>query len=68
MRHLYSNLYLYFFWNSESEEEEKKAEEESKVTKGRKTRAEGMDKWGHDKFMELDQAPKTKEELVKAYG
>lgn len=31
-------------------------------------RSETIDKWGHDKFLEREQAPKTKEELVSTYG
>jgi len=31
-------------------------------------RSEKIERWGHDKFLEREQAPKTKEELVSVYG
>ena len=31
-------------------------------------RSETVEKWGHDKFLDREQAPKSKEELVTAYG
>ena len=31
-------------------------------------RSETVEKWGHDKFLDRDQVPKSKEELVTAYG
>merc|ERR1719259_308721 len=36
--------------------------------KQRVWRSEAVEKWGHDKFMELEQEPKSKDELVSAYG
>ena len=31
-------------------------------------RSEKIERWGHDKFLEREQAPKTREELVSTYG
>jgi len=47
----------------EGEDKEKEAEVKKKIWK-----ADTATKWGHDKFMELDQLPKGQEELVAAYG
>ena len=50
----------------EEEAEAKQAEEESR--KKRVPRSEAIEKWGHDKFLEREQAPKSKDELVNTYG
>jgi len=47
----------------EGEEEEEKPELKKKVWK-----ADAAEKWGHDKFMEMEQTPKNGDELVAAYG
>ena len=31
-------------------------------------RSENVERWGHDKFLEREQQPKTREELVNVYG
>merc|ERR1719270_1685634 len=50
--------------DEEGEEKEKlEAEAKKKIWK-----ADTASKWGHDKFMELEQLPKGEEELVAAYG
>ena len=55
----------------DSEEEAAKAEEEAKALEAkpaRVPRSENVERWGHDKFLEREQQPKTREELVNAYG
>ena len=42
--------------------------EEDKKAKKKIWKADAAEKWGHDKFMELEQNPKSKVELVEAYG
>ena len=52
-------------------EEEKKEKEEKEKDKDKKKKvwkADASEKWGHDKFMEMEQTPKNEEELVAAYG
>merc|ERR1712130_923637 len=52
-------------------EEEKKDKEEKEKDKDKKKKvwkADASEKWGHDKFMEMEQTPKNEEELVAAYG
>ena len=49
-------------------EDEKKVDEKEEPRKKRVWKSETINRWGHDKFAELDQAPKSKEELVQAYG
>jgi len=44
------------------------AEEPKKDEKGKKPWKESADKWSHDKFNEMDQAPKSRDELVNSYG
>lgn len=46
-----------------AEEEEEKPDLKKKIWK-----ADAAEKWGHDKFMEMEQTPKNQEELVAAYG
>ena len=41
--------------DEEEEEEEEKPEDKKKIWK-----ADAAPKWGHDKFLELDQNPKSK--------
>merc|ERR1719410_3388734 len=31
-------------------------------------KADASERWGHDKFMEMEQTPKNEDELVAAYG
>jgi len=53
----------------DSEEEKEKLEQNEQQDKPRRVpRSETTEKWGHDKFMEDDQAPKSKQELVSTYG
>jgi protein CASC3 len=42
--------------------------EEDKTAKKRIWKADAAEKWGHDKFLELEQNPKSKDELVQSYG
>lgn len=44
-------------------EEEEKPDLKKKIWK-----ADAAEKWGHDKFMEMEQTPKNQDELVAAYG
>merc|ERR1712012_1358461 len=55
----------------EEEEEEEKKEERDKdkdKKKGKVWKADASERWGHDKFMEMEQTPKNQDELVAAYG
>ena len=52
----------------EDEEEEEKNKEEEKDKKKKVWKADSAERWGHDKFMEMEQTPKNEEELVAAYG
>ena len=53
----------------DSEDEAAEAEKtEENETKKKVPRSEATEKWGHDKFLEREQAPKSKEELVNIYG
>ena len=52
----------------EDEEEEEKSKEEDKDKKKKVWKADTAEKWGHDKFMEMEQTPKNEDELVAAYG
>ena len=59
-QHLYPRhpaIYVLFRLGTDEEEdeEEKDPEEKKKIWK-----ADAAPKWGHDKFMELDQNPKSK--------
>ncbi len=55
--------------DSDEEAEAKKKEQEEADKRRKKVwKSEAVNKWGHDKFLELDQAPKSKDELVEAYG
>lgn len=54
--------------DSDDEEALKKLEEEKAAKKAKERKSEKISKWGHDKFLELEQTPKSKEELVGAYG
>jgi len=47
----------------EEEEETEEGKEKKKIWQ-----ADAAVKWGHDKFLELDQEPKSKDELVTSYG
>ena len=52
-------------------EEEAAAAEAAKVDPAkpaRVPRSENVERWGHDKFLEREQQPKTREELVQSYG
>jgi hypothetical protein len=49
--------------------DEEEPEEEKEKNKNKKIwKADAAEKWGHDKFLELEQNPKSKDELVQAYG
>ena len=53
------------------EEDEEGGEDKEKLeaeAKKKIWKADTASKWGHDKFMELEQLPKGEEELVAAYG
>ena len=52
----------------EDEEEEEKNKEEEKEKKKKVWKADTAERWGHDKFMEMEQTPKNEDELVAAYG
>ena len=52
----------------EDEEEEEKNKEEEKDKKKKVWKADTAERWGHDKFMEMEQSPKNEDELVAAYG
>ena len=52
----------------EEEEEEKEKEKEEREKKKKAWKADGGERWGHDKFMEMEQTPKNQDELVAAYG
>ena len=55
----------------EEEEEEVKEKEEKEKDKDKKKKvwkADAGERWGHDKFMEMEQTPKNQDELVAAYG
>ena len=55
----------------EEEEEEEKKDEKDKdkdKKKGKVWKADASERWGHDKFMEMEQTPKNQDELVAAYG
>ena len=53
----------------EEEEEVKEKEKEEKSDKKKKVwKADAGERWGHDKFMEMEQTPKNQDELVAAYG
>ena len=54
--------------NSEAKEGEEAEADEKRPSKQKVWRSEQSEKWGHDKFLELEQEPKTKDELVAAYG
>ena len=54
---------------ADEEEEVKEEEKEKEKDKKKKVwKADASEKWGHDKFMEMEQTPKNEEELVAAYG
>ena len=54
----------------DSAEEAENAEKTAAETadKKRVPRSENVEKWGHDKFLEREQQPKSKDELVNTYG
>ena len=54
----------------DSAEEAENAEKAAAETadKKRVPRSENVEKWGHDKFLEREQQPKSKDELVNTYG
>ena len=54
--------------NEESKEGETEIVPEKRPGKQKVWRSEQTEKWGHDKFLELEQEPKSKEELVASYG
>ena len=53
----------------EGEEGEEK-KDAAAATEGERRKGPSMkaERWGHDKFLELDQAPKSHDELVQSYG
>ena len=54
---------------ADEEEEEGEDKEKSEAEAKKKIwKADTASKWGHDKFMELEQLPKGEDELVAAYG
>ena len=65
-----------FYEHDDREDDEvadtaKEGEEETndkQLGKQKVWRSEQTERWGHDKFLELEQEPKSKEELVAAYG
>jgi len=52
----------------EVEGEEGEGDEEKPDLKKKIWKSDGAEKWGHDKFMEMEQTPKNQDELVAAYG
>ena len=54
--------------DSEDEAAAKEKTEDEQSAKKRVPRSEATEKWGHDKFLEREQIPKSKEELVNVYG
>uniref|UniRef100_A0A0K2TE39 Protein CASC3 n=1 Tax=Lepeophtheirus salmonis TaxID=72036 RepID=A0A0K2TE39_LEPSM len=55
--------------DSEEEEEEVLKKGVGSTLPGRRVpKSEASCRWGHDKFAEMDQSPKTKDELVSVYG
>merc|ERR1740129_1485800 len=48
--------------------EDEKEEEEKVEIKKKVWKSDTTEKWGHDKFQETDQIPKSKDELVTVYG
>ena len=54
--------------DQEAKEGEESEAVEKRASKQKVWRSEQTEKWGHDKFLELEQEPKTKDELVAAYG
>ena len=54
--------------DQETKEGEESEVVEKRASKQKVWRSEQTEKWGHDKFLELEQEPKTKDELVAAYG
>lgn len=60
-----------FYEHDDRNREEDDAEAaviESEAKPRRVPKSEATNRWGHDKFLERDQAPKSKEELVSTYG
>ena len=54
---------------ADEEEESKEEEKEKEKDKKKKVwKADASERWGHDKFMEMEQTPKNEDELVAAYG
>jgi len=51
-----------------TDEEEEEEDKDKDKDKKKIWKADQAEKWGHDKFMELDQEPKSKDELVASYG
>lgn len=55
--------------DSDDEAEARLAEEEEAAKRKKRVgKSETANRWGHDKFMEMEQTPKSKEELVDIYG
>ena len=52
----------------DEEAEEESKEDKDKDKKKKVWKADSAERWGHDKFMEMEQTPKNEEELVAAYG
>ena len=53
---------------TDEEEEADEKEEKGEERESERKRGAKADRWGHDKFLELDQLPKSHDELVQAYG
>ena len=54
--------------NNQDSKEGTLESDEKRPVKQKVWRSEQSEKWGHDKFLELEQEPKTKDELVSSYG
>ena len=53
---------------ADEEEEAEEVKEEKPDKKKKVWKADTAERWGHDKFMEMEQTPKNQDELVAAYG
>ena len=53
---------------ADEEEEVEEVKEEKPDKKKKVWKADAAERWGHDKFMEMEQTPKDQDELVAAYG
>jgi len=58
-----------FYEHDDRIDPEDETQEEEKVEiKKKPWKSDTADKWGHDKFAEIEQTPKSKDELVAIYG